>query len=147
MKKDGIKKSSIFTKGMVVLTAVSMLGMTGCSNIAVNKPEQDQELSSENTDHNDAVDEQNDTKNSAKIKWEEIGAENKEDKKTSKQDDSDSTEVDEILEELSSGSSEMLSEDEMELLSFGRFVSSPNSGLMEKPVSLEEKSLNTYWSE
>lgn len=116
MKKDGIKKSSIFTKGMVVLTAVSMLGMTGCSNIAVNKPEQDQELSSENTDHNDAVDEQNDTKNSAKIKWEEIGAENKEDKKTSKQDDSDSTEVDEILEELSSGSSEMLSEDEMELL-------------------------------
>ena len=116
MKRDGIKKSSIFTKGMVVLTAVSMLGMTGCSNIAGNKVEQDQELSSKNTDYNDAVDDQNDTKNSAKTKWEEIEAENKEDKKTSKQDDSDTTEVDELLEELSSGSSEMLSEDEMELL-------------------------------
>lgn len=114
MKKDGIKKSSILTKGMVVLTAISMLGMTGCSNIAGNKAEQDQELSGENTDYNDAVDEQNDTKNSVKTKWEE--KEEKEDRKASKQDDSYTTEADELLEELSSGSSEMLSEDEMELL-------------------------------
>lgn len=43
MKRDGIKKSSIFAKGMVVLTAVSMLGMTGCSNIAGNKTESKQD--------------------------------------------------------------------------------------------------------
>lgn len=115
MKKDGIKKSSIFAKGMVVLTAVSMLGMTGCSNVAGNKAEPDQKLSDENTDKNDTVNQKKDTEYSAKAKWEEI-EEDKEDTKTSKQDDSYTTEVDELLEELSSGSSEMLSEDEMELL-------------------------------
>ena len=41
----------------------------------------------------------------------------------------------------------VLEKDEIELLSLGNVVSSPNSGLIEKPVSREEKSLNTYWSE
>ena len=37
--------------------------------------------------------------------------------------------------------------EEIELLSLGKVVSSPNNGLIEKPVRREEKSLNTYWSE
>ena len=40
-----------------------------------------------------------------------------------------------------------LEKDEMELLSLGNCVSSPNKGLIENPVRREEKSLNTYWSE